>query len=39
MRTDTIKFLTLEETARLFRELAAHRRDFSTRLPPWVASQ
>lgn len=27
MRTDTIKFLTLEETARLFGELAAHRRD------------
>ena len=27
MRTDTIKFLTLEETTRLFHGLASHRRD------------
>jgi integrase len=27
MRTDTIKFLMLEETTRLFHELASHRRD------------
>ena len=27
MRTDTIKFLTLEETTRLFHELASLRRD------------
>ena len=27
MRTDTIKFLTLEETTRLFDGLASHRRD------------
>jgi integrase len=27
MRTDAIKFLTLEETTRLLHELASHRRD------------